>query len=89
MADPLPLQIHRWRSSVRAVPRAPLRRLTSCLRSYAERCPERFAPGQFDFFGTSHQIFHVMILFAAYAHWCAIAEGFRYWHEERLGVCPA
>ncbi|ORY73413.1 hemolysin-III related-domain-containing protein [Leucosporidium creatinivorum] len=56
---------------------------------YAERCPERFAPGRFDLFGTSHQIFHVMILFAAYAHWCAIAEGFRYWHEERLGVCAA
>ncbi|GAA6032795.1 hypothetical protein JCM8097_000792 [Rhodosporidiobolus ruineniae] len=56
---------------------------------YAERCPERFAPGKFDLFGSSHQIFHVLILLAAWAHWCAIAEGFRYWHGERQGVCPA
>lgn len=72
-----------------ALPSFTIADLSPSLRSYAERCPERFAPGRFDLFGTSHQIFHVMILFAAYAHWCAIAEGFRYWHEERLGVCPA
>ncbi|GAA6025475.1 hypothetical protein JCM10207_000783 [Rhodosporidiobolus poonsookiae] len=56
---------------------------------YAERCPERFHPGRYDFFGSSHQIFHVLILLAAWAHWCAITEGFRYWHGERNGVCPA
>ncbi|KAK4055237.1 hypothetical protein OIV83_000517 [Microbotryomycetes sp. JL201] len=54
---------------------------------YAERVPERFAPGRFDIVGASHQIFHVLILLAAWSHWCAIAEGYRYWHEERAGVC--
>ncbi|GAA5887595.1 hypothetical protein JCM6882_001465 [Rhodosporidiobolus microsporus] len=56
---------------------------------YAERCPERFHPGRFDFFLSSHQLFHVLILAAAWAHWCAITEGFRYWHGERGGACPA
>ncbi|GAA5850188.1 hypothetical protein JCM8547_001036 [Rhodosporidiobolus lusitaniae] len=56
---------------------------------YAERYPERFRPGRFCFFGSSHQIFHVLILLAAVAHWCGIAEAFRYWHGERQGVCPA
>ncbi|BGP12747.1 hypothetical protein JCM10213v2_000664 [Rhodosporidiobolus nylandii] len=35
---------------------------------YAERCPERFAPGKFDFAFSSHNIFHVLILLAAWAH---------------------
>ncbi|SGY32760.1 BQ5605_C002g01408 [Microbotryum silenes-dioicae] len=55
---------------------------------YAERCPERFLPGRFDLFGSSHQIFHVLIILAAASHWAAISEGFRYWHGERGGVCP-
>ncbi|GAA5908320.1 hemolysin III family protein [Sporobolomyces salmoneus] len=54
---------------------------------YAERTPERFAPGRFDFFGSSHQIFHVLILLAAWSHWTGILEGFRYHHGERGGVC--
>ncbi|BGP52915.1 hypothetical protein JCM8202_003997 [Rhodotorula sphaerocarpa] len=54
---------------------------------YAERCPERFSPGTFDFLCSSHQIFHVLILLAAWAHWSAITEGFRYWHGERGGSC--
>ncbi|OKL59122.1 hypothetical protein UA08_05966 [Talaromyces atroroseus] len=31
---------------------------------YASRTPERFAPGKFDIWGSSHQIFHVCILCA-------------------------
>ncbi|GAA5949581.1 hypothetical protein JCM3765_002712 [Sporobolomyces pararoseus] len=54
---------------------------------YAERTPERFAPGRFDLFGSSHQIFHVMILLAAWSHATGIFEGFRYHHGERGGVC--
>ncbi|GAA5922977.1 hemolysin III family protein [Sporobolomyces koalae] len=54
---------------------------------YAERIPERFAPGRFDLVGSSHQIFHVMILLAAWSHWTGIVEGFRYHHGERAGVC--
>ncbi|GAA5976872.1 hypothetical protein JCM11641_000896 [Rhodosporidiobolus odoratus] len=55
---------------------------------YAERCPERYAPGRFDFFLSSHQIFHILILLAAWAHWCALAASFRYWHGDRQGTCP-
>ncbi|GAA5949078.1 hypothetical protein JCM21900_004851 [Sporobolomyces salmonicolor] len=54
---------------------------------YAERCPERFAPGKLDFFGSSHQIFHVLILLAAWSHFTCITEGFRYHHGERGGRC--
>jgi adiponectin receptor len=35
---------------------------------YAARVPERFAPGRFDILGSSHQIFHVLVLLAAAAH---------------------
>lgn len=56
-------------------------------RRYAERCPERFSPGAFDYVGASHQLFHVAILLAATAHYCCIAESFRYWHGEMGGQC--
>ncbi|RDB29733.1 ADIPOR-like receptor SPBC12C2.09c [Hypsizygus marmoreus] len=36
---------------------------------YANRIPERLAPGRFDFFFASHQIFHFFIVFAALAHY--------------------
>ncbi|PSK55978.1 hypothetical protein B9Z65_4856 [Elsinoe australis] len=35
---------------------------------YAARIPERWAPGRFDIWGASHQIFHVLVVFAAAAH---------------------
>merc|ERR1712115_33768 len=35
---------------------------------YAARVPERFVPGRFDIVGSSHQIFHVLVLLAAAAH---------------------
>ena len=54
---------------------------------YAERIPERFAPGKFDLFGASHQIFHTFILLAAWSHHTAICESFRYWHGEIGGTC--
>ncbi|BGP36720.1 hypothetical protein JCM10450v2_000611 [Rhodotorula kratochvilovae] len=56
---------------------------------YAERFPERLSPGSFDFLLSSHQIFHILILCAAWAHWTAITEGFRFWHGEMGGTCPA
>lgn len=30
--------------------------------------PERWYPGRFDYFGASHQIFHVCVVLAALAH---------------------
>ncbi|KIP12106.1 hypothetical protein PHLGIDRAFT_98449 [Phlebiopsis gigantea 11061_1 CR5-6] len=49
---------------------------------YANRIPERFAPGSFDYFFASHQIFHVHVLLAALAHLKCILTAFTYWHGE-------
>lgn len=44
----------------------------SLVSSSANRIPERFAPGNFDFFFASHQIFHFFVVFAALAHYKSI-----------------
>jgi adiponectin receptor len=49
------------------------------------RIPERLAPGKFDIWGSSHQIFHVAILFAMYTHVTALLQGFTTCHT--LDVC--
>ncbi|EDR08031.1 uncharacterized protein LACBIDRAFT_184966 [Laccaria bicolor S238N-H82] len=36
---------------------------------YANRIPEKLAPGSFDYFLASHQIFHVCVVLAAWAHY--------------------
>lgn len=63
---------------------------------YAARIPERFAPGRFDMLGASHQIFHVLILAAAAAHYISIRRAYAFWHTVeslspldggRSGVC--
>ncbi|PWZ00517.1 HlyIII-domain-containing protein [Testicularia cyperi] len=63
---------------------------------YALRIPERFAPGRFDLLGASHQIFHVLILAAAAAHYISLRRAYGFWHTvETLGgtgkegVCKA
>ncbi|KIW11151.1 hypothetical protein PV08_10451 [Exophiala spinifera] len=43
---------------------------------YAFRIPERLAPGTFDIWGSSHQIFHIAILCAMYTHVIALLQGF-------------
>ncbi|GMH18979.1 hypothetical protein Nepgr_020820 [Nepenthes gracilis] len=39
---------------------------------YASRVPERFKPGFFDVAGQSHQIFHVLVVLGALAHYGAV-----------------
>ncbi|ORY29742.1 hemolysin-III related-domain-containing protein [Naematelia encephala] len=39
---------------------------------YAARIPEKFSPGSFDYFGSSHQIFHVMVLVGAWCQYAAL-----------------
>lgn len=65
---------------------------------YAGRVPERFAPGRFDLLGASHQVFHVLILLAAAAHYVSIRRAYAFWHTVealgtgeggRAGVCAA
>jgi adiponectin receptor len=40
--------------------------------AYAARIPERIFPYTFDFFGASHQIFHIMVLFAGVTHYLGL-----------------
>ncbi|KAI0720700.1 HlyIII-domain-containing protein [Cerioporus squamosus] len=55
---------------------------------YANRIPERFSPGTFDYFFASHQIFHFFVVAAALAHYASILTAFGHWHR-RLAECPA
>ncbi|KJA23067.1 hypothetical protein HYPSUDRAFT_138248 [Hypholoma sublateritium FD-334 SS-4] len=45
---------------------------------YAKRIPERLAPGRFDYFIASHQIFHICVVLAALAHYQGVLISFRY-----------
>lgn len=49
------------------------------------RIPERFAPGHFDIWFSSHQIFHVSILCAMYVHTIALRQAFTACHT--LDIC--
>ncbi|CAO1638352.1 unnamed protein product [Sympodiomycopsis kandeliae] len=51
---------------------------------YAMRVPERFAPGRFDYFGASHQIFHTFILLAAFSHYVCIRRAYTFWHTVQV-----
>ncbi|CUM65796.1 uncharacterized protein PRCAT00003444001 [Priceomyces carsonii] len=65
---------------------------------YAMRVPERFThletdetsllnnsrSAKFDIFGHSHQIFHVMVVLAAYCHWVALINCYDYLHQKIL-----
>ena len=44
------------------------------------RWPERIAPGKFDVIGSSHQIFHVLVVLAAASHLVGLVTAFDYRH---------
>jgi Haemolysin-III related len=48
------------------------------LPSSANRIPERFAPGRFDYFFASHQVFHFCVVFAALAHYYSALKSFEF-----------
>ncbi|KEF50805.1 uncharacterized protein A1O9_13144, partial [Exophiala aquamarina CBS 119918] len=52
---------------------------------YAFRIPERLAPGKFDICGSSHQIFHILIVCAMPAHMTALMHAFTECHT--LDLC--
>ncbi|GAB1194770.1 hypothetical protein APSETT444_004020 [Aspergillus pseudonomiae] len=52
---------------------------------YAFRIPERLAPGRFDIWGSSHQLFHIAISCVMYTHLIALLQGFTTSHT--LEVC--
>jgi len=45
---------------------------------YAARVPEKWYPGRFDIWGSSHQIFHVLVVLAAVTHFCGLFGAFRH-----------
>lgn len=53
---------------------------------YAARFPERLRPGTFDIWGSSHQIFHVLVVLAAMSHLVGLVIAFDYEHGRRDGV---
>ena len=54
---------------------------------YAERVPERLRPGQFDILGSSHQIFHVLVVLAALAHLKGLVIAFDFRHSGMTAQC--
>jgi adiponectin receptor len=53
---------------------------------YAARFPERISPGTFDIWGSSHQIFHVLVVLAATTHLIGMVKAFDYEHSQRNGA---
>ncbi len=51
--------------------------------------PERWFPGAFDLVGSSHQIFHVLVVLAATAHLVGLLKAFDYEHRYRSGLMSA
>ena len=45
---------------------------------YILRFPEKKFPGRFDYFGASHQIFHVLVFFGALFHFLGSLEAYNY-----------
>ncbi|KAK8054697.1 hypothetical protein PG994_009764 [Apiospora phragmitis] len=54
---------------------------------YAFKIPEKWYPKAFDIFGASHQIMHIMVVFAALAYSQAVLAAFDYRHSGRMDVC--
>jgi len=53
---------------------------------YAYRIPERLAPGRFDYFFSSHQIFHIFVVLAALSTYVCVLTAFNHRHSPR-GMC--
>jgi len=55
---------------------------------YANRIPERLAPGRFDYFFSSHQIFHIFVVLAALSTYVCVRAAFDHRHS-LSGMCMA
>ncbi|CAG8561522.1 302_t:CDS:2 [Paraglomus occultum] len=49
---------------------------------YGARVPERWFPGKFDIWGSSHQIFHIFVVGAALVHYYGVTKTMAYWHAQ-------
>ena len=52
------------------------------------RVPERLSPGSFDIWGSSHQIFHILVVLAAASHLVGLMKAFDYEHGLRTQASP-
>ena len=61
---------------------------------YVVRVPERWAPGRFDLWLNSHQLFHLLTVVAATMHFLTVMASYRLWHDPhradvfRCGAAP-
>lgn len=53
---------------------------------YALRIPEKWSPGRFDLYGSSHQIFHFLVVAAAASHLVGMVRAFDYLHGKPEGM---
>ena len=51
------------------------------------RWPERTAPGKYDIWGSSHQLFHILVVMAATTHFYGLVIAFDYHHGGDIEVC--
>lgn len=73
--------LHHWRWTLRrksSVPSPTLTRLQFAKEAQA-RWPERSAPGSFDIWGSSHQLFHIFVLVAAAVHLYGLTVAFDFY----------
>lgn len=54
---------------------------------YASKQPEKWQPGRFDVFGSSHHVLHVFILLGAGSHLIGIVQAFDYNHSSATRLC--
>lgn len=55
---------------------------------YAARVPEKWAPGRFDIWGSSHQIFHFLVVAAAACHLVGLVKSANYLEGKMVeGLC--
>lgn len=52
---------------------------------YAARVPEKWAPGKYDILGSSHQIFHLLVVAAAGSHLVGLVKAFDFEQGRRSG----
>ncbi|KAL2013284.1 hypothetical protein VTN00DRAFT_809 [Thermoascus crustaceus] len=60
--------------------------LGACI--YASQVPERWRPGWFDYFGGSHNIWHIAVLGGILFHYCAMQDLFAGAFVRAKGECP-
>ena len=51
------------------------------------RWPERWRPGKHDLIGSSHQLFHFLVVMAAFSHLVGLLKAFDYRHGGQGASC--